>query len=76
MAIPAIFSMLFGLFWNLIGFRFLFHTEKSIRRFQEMKYQASSQPKKQALLMTRIFGVILLLIGIYFIGVGINLLIS
>ncbi|HKL47050.1 MAG TPA: hypothetical protein VJ878_00140 [Candidatus Izemoplasmatales bacterium] len=76
MVVPAIFIILFGVFFGLVGFRFMFKAEKTIRRLQEMKYKGSSQPTKQAIFMTRIFGVILFLIGIYFIGVGINVIIN
>jgi uncharacterized membrane protein YfcA len=72
----ALFSMAFGVLFAWVGIRFLFKPDKTIRRLQEMKYQTSSQPKKQAIMITRIFGVVLILIGIYFIGVGINFLIS
>lgn len=76
MVVPAIFIILFGLFFGLIGFRFIFKTEQTIKRLQEMKYKGSSQPTSQAILMTRIFGVILAIIGLYFIGIGISIMIN
>lgn len=72
----AIFSMAFGLGFGWIGFKFLISPVGVIRRLQEMKYRTSSQPSKQAILMTRVFGLILIIIAIYFIGVGINFLIN
>lgn len=76
MIIPSIFLMIFGLFIMLIGYRFLFRTTQTIKRLQEMKFNASSEPEKKAINMTRIFGVVLLLIGLYFIGLGVTLLIN
>jgi uncharacterized membrane protein YfcA len=76
MIVPAIFTIIFGLFFGLIGFKFLFKADKTIRRLQDMKYKSSSTPSNKAVIMTRIFGAILILIGIYFIGVGINILVS
>jgi hypothetical protein len=76
MVVPAIFIIAFGVFFDLIGFRFTFKAESTIKRLQEMKYKGSSQPTKQAIIMTRIFGVILIIIGIYFIGIGINVLVN
>ncbi len=76
MIIPGIFIILFGLFFALIGFKFLTKPEQTIKRMQEIKYKSSSQPAKQAVITTRVLGVILLLIGIYFIGLGINVLIN
>lgn len=72
----AIFSMAFGLSFGYVGFKFLIQPRRTIRRLQEMKYQSSSEPTRQAVLITRVFGVILMFIGIYFIGVGINFLIN
>lgn len=72
----AIFSMAFGLSFGYVGFRFFIKPKRTIRRLQEMKYQTSSEPTRQAIVITRVFGVILMIIGIYFIGVGINFLIS
>ncbi|QWC00512.1 hypothetical protein KHQ88_02785 [Mycoplasmatota bacterium] len=74
--VPSLFTIIFGLFFGLIGFKFLFKPDPTIRRLQDMKYKSSSTPSKQAIMMTRIFGVILMIIGLYFIGVGINILIS
>lgn len=76
MLVVAIFIILFGSLFLLIGTKFMFSPEKTIRSLQEMKYKSSSQPAKQAVIMTRIFGIALILTGIYFIGVGINVLIS
>jgi len=76
MIIPAIFTIIFGLFFGLIGYKFLFKPEKTIRGLQYMKYKSSSEPANRAVLITRIFGVILIIVGIYFIGVGINILVS
>jgi uncharacterized membrane protein YfcA len=76
MLVPAIFTVLFGLFFALIGYKFTFQTRKIIRRFQEMKYNSSSEPNKQARVMTKIFGVTLMIIGIYFVLVGINILLT
>lgn len=72
----AIFSMAFGLLFGWIGYHFLTNPHKTIKRLQEMKYQTSSEPSRQAVITTRVFGVILILIGIYFVGVGINFLIN
>lgn len=72
----AIFSMMFGLGFGWVGFKFITRPERSIRRLQEMKYQTSGEPSKQAIITTRVFGLILIIIGIYFIGVGINFLIN
>jgi hypothetical protein len=76
MVVPAIFIIGFGVFFDLIGYKFAFRAESTIKRLQEMKYKESNQPTKQAIIMTRIFGVILLIIGIYFIGIGIIILLN
>lgn len=72
----ALFSMTFGLGFGFVGVKFLIQPTKTIRRLQEMKYHTSSQPQRQAIIITRVFGLVLIVIGIYFIGVGINFLIS
>lgn len=76
MIIPGIFTILFGLFFVFIAYKFLFNTEKTIRALQELKYKSSSQPNPKAIILTRVFAVILLLIGIYFIGLGISSLMN
>ncbi|MCF7924226.1 MAG: hypothetical protein K9L64_03860 [Candidatus Izimaplasma sp.] len=72
----SILSILIGLFFVLIGFKFTFKTVTTIKALQNIKYKSSSTPSKQAVITTKIFGVILFLIGGYFIGAAISALVS
>ena len=60
----------------LIGFKFIFKTVVTIKALQNIKYNSTSNPSKQAVITTKVFGVIITLIGVYFIGAAVLALIS
>ncbi|MFO7969452.1 MAG: hypothetical protein ACQERX_04195 [Bacillota bacterium] len=76
MVFLSILLILIGLFFVLIGFKFLFKTVVTIQALQNIKYNSSGNPSKQAIITTKVFGVIIILIGAYFIGAAILALIS
>ena len=49
-----------------IGFRFAFFPKKSIQSLQQMKYKTTGEPGKRERIFSLIMGILLLLIGIYY----------
>ncbi len=61
-----ILGILIGLAFVVIGARFLFRSRQVIQGIQKYKYNQIAPPRRQEILFSRIIGVLLLLIGIYF----------
>lgn len=62
-------GIIIALAFLFVGFKFLFQSSKMIQGIQKIKYKQSQKPRKQELIFTRIIGVILILIGLYYSGV-------
>jgi hypothetical protein len=61
-----ILGILIGLAFLLLGLRFLFRSRSVIQGIQKVKYHQVAPPRKQELLVARIIGVLISLIGLYF----------
>jgi len=58
--------LLIGLGFAYVGFRFLISSKKIIQAIQKYKYHQTAEPRKQELIMAKIMGGLLLLIGLYY----------
>ncbi|MDD4184330.1 MAG: hypothetical protein WC251_05160 [Candidatus Izemoplasmatales bacterium] len=66
-----ILGVLIGLVFLYLGFRFLFRSKQIIQGIQKYKYNQTATPRKQEILFSRIIGVLLFLLGIYFTTVAV-----
>ena len=71
-----ILGLLIGLAFLFVGIRFLFFPTKIINGIQRYKYKTTATPRKQEIIMTRIIGVLLSLIGLYYSTLAISSLIE
>lgn len=64
------FLKIIGLFISIIflyvGFRFTFYPLKSINWIQRIKYKTTAEPAKREKTVSLIFGILMILIGIYY----------
>lgn len=58
--------LLIGLGFAYVGFRFLISSKKIIQAIQKYKYHQTAEPRKQELIMAKVMGSLLLLIGLYY----------
>lgn len=64
-----ILGALIALFFIYVGVMFIAKPRRTIQTLQTRRYGSPGEPKSQQILMTRIFGVIITLIGLYFLGI-------
>lgn len=61
-----IIGIIIGLAFFYVGLRLTFFPRKFIKGMQYYKYKTSSEPQKNAVILTVIIGVLLMLIGMYY----------
>ncbi|MDD3112915.1 MAG: hypothetical protein PHP61_04965 [Candidatus Izemoplasmatales bacterium] len=61
-----ILGILIGLAFLFLGLRFLFRSVRVIQGIQKAKYHQVAPPRKQEIMVARVIGVLLSLIGLYF----------
>lgn len=66
-----ILGLVIALLFLVVGLRFFFVPERIIRGIQQYKFKTTAKPRKQEILFSKIIGVLLTLIGLYFLGVSI-----
>jgi len=72
MDIPLkVLGIIIGFGFSFVGVRFLFYSTKVIQGIQKYKFKTTSTPKKQELIFSKIIGVLLLLMGLYYMGIAI-----
>ncbi len=69
-------GLLISLAFIFIGFRFLFFPKAIINGIQKYKYKTTATPRKQEIVMARIVGSLLLLIGLYYAFIAVASLIG
>lgn len=62
--------LLSGLFFCFVGGMFLLRWKRIVQWVQKRKYGRTAEPRKEERLMTRIVGVLLVLVGLYYVGAG------
>jgi len=58
--------LVIGLGFAYVGFRFLISSKRIIQAIQKQKYQQTAEPRKQELIMAKVMGVLLMLVGLYY----------
>lgn len=61
-----ILGLLISLAFLYVGLRFVITPKKSIQNMQRIKYHTTGEPRRVELTMSIIFGVLLTLVGIYY----------
>lgn len=61
-----ILGLLISLIFIIIGMSFVIFPKKSIQKVQQIKYKTIGEPRKIEVTVSVIFGVILTLIGVYY----------
>ena len=61
-------GILISLAFIFIGVRFIFSPRKSIQALQRMKYHTTGEPGKREKIFSLIFGILFLLIGLYYLA--------
>ena len=66
---------LIALFFIYVGVAFTFKPISSIQSLQRRRYGSAGDPQPRQIMMTRIFGIIIVIIGLYFlVSVGLSIL--
>lgn len=63
-------GLLIGIAFFYIGFRFLFRSKQIIQGIQKYKYDRVAPPRKEEIIFSRIIGVLVMLLGAYFIFIA------
>lgn len=58
--------LLFALGFIFIGVNFIFRSKRIIQAIQMFRYKTTAEPRKQELLMAKIMGSILVIVGLYY----------
>jgi ammonia channel protein AmtB len=58
--------LLISLVFIFIGYRFLFQSKKIIQGIQKYRYKMTAEPRKQEVVMARIMGILLIIVGLYY----------
>ena len=66
-----ILGMLISLAFIFIGFVFMFKPKKAIQSLQKIKYKNTGDPKKNEINFSIIIGILLTLIGVYYLAMDI-----
>jgi hypothetical protein len=66
-----IIGILIGAVFLFFGAEFVFNASKIIQSIQKRKYGTTAQPRKPELIMARILGSLLILVGLYYAGMAI-----
>jgi len=59
-----------GLFFCFVGGSFFLRWKRIVQWVQKRKYGRIAEPRKEERLMTRIIGILLFLVGLYYVGAG------
>lgn len=59
-------GLLIGLGFIFIAIRFFFYGEKIIMWIQKRKYNTTSEPRNSELVFSKVIGVLLFLVGLYY----------
>lgn len=68
--------LVIGAAFAFVGFRFFFRSKKIVQGFQKLKYHQIGEPRKQETTMVKIMGILLMLVGLYYVFVSILGLLS
>lgn len=61
-----IIGILIGLAFFYVGLRLALYPKRFIQAMQNYKYKSTSEPQKNAIVLTRIIGIVIMLIGVYY----------
>lgn len=62
--------ILSGLFFCFVGGSFFLRWRRIVQWIQKRKYGRTAEPRKEERLMARIVGILLFLVGLYYVGAG------
>ena len=67
--VMRILGFLISLAFLFIGLRFIIFPKKSVQGIQRIKYKTTAEPRKVEMTVSIIFGVLLSLIGVYYLTI-------
>ncbi len=67
--VMKILGFLISLAFLFVGLRFVIFPRKSVQNIQRIKYKTTAEPRKAEMTISIIFGVLLSLIGVYYLTI-------